>query len=157
MPMHIVLFDKADWRMALYPLTLTRPVADLRVGILTIAEKWGKWLDAPFSYLTPDYLSEKYPLADHMDDIWLIRADCCPDSRLCDAVSGLAPGGALTDGDALIACRTDAASLAEVAAGMTGPYTRKPYQYPITRIRHPEDIFLNNGTQIQSDFDLLTK
>lgn len=156
--MHIVLFDKADWRMALYPLTLTRPVADLRVGILTIAEKWGKWLEAPFSFLTPDYLSEKYPLANQLgNDVCLIRADCCPDSRLCDAINSLAHGDALVTDDGLIACRTDGASFRDIATGETGAYSQTAYRYPVTRIRHPEDIFCNNGAQIQSDFDLLTK
>lgn len=152
--MHIVLFDKADWRQTLYPLTLTRPVADLRVGILTIAEKWGKWLNTPFSFLTPTYLSEKYPLTDDTGPLWLIRGNCCPDDRLCDTIAGLRPGEGLTDEDGWIAIHTDTTSLAAAAAG---DYAPVQYPHPVTCIRHPEDIFLRNGAAIQADFDLLTK
>src|SRR5690606_21514034 len=111
---------------------------DLRVGILTIAEKWGKWLNTPFSFLTPTYLSEKYPLTDHTGPLWLIRGNCCPDDRLCDAIAGLRPGEGLTDEDGWIAIHTDTASL---AAAAEGDYAPVRYPHPVTCIRHPEDIF----------------
>src|SRR5690606_17583685 len=101
--MHIVLFDKAEWRVGLYPLALTRPVADLRVGIMTIAEKWAKWLDASYSFLTEDYLQGKYPLGRLEDDILLIRGNCCPDSRLADSVAALRTGQVLMCGGEFIA------------------------------------------------------
>src|SRR3546814_13355290 len=93
--MHIVLFDEAEWRIGLYPLALTRPVADLRVGILTIAEKWAAWLNASYSFLTADYLQEKYPVGYLSGDVLLVRGNCCPDSRLADAVLALRTGEAL--------------------------------------------------------------
>ncbi|MEH3115913.1 putative sugar nucleotidyl transferase, partial [Pedobacter terrae] len=49
--MTINLFDDASW-MSLRPLTFTRPVADLRIGILTIAEKWAKYLKADYGFQT---------------------------------------------------------------------------------------------------------
>jgi hypothetical protein len=45
--MAIILFDD-NARNTLLPLTYTRPVADLRIGILTIAEKWAKYLHRIF-------------------------------------------------------------------------------------------------------------
>src|SRR5690606_10983509 len=109
--MHIVLFDKAEWRVGLYPLALTRPVADLRVGVLTIAGKWAKWLDASSSFLTEDYLAEKYPMGHPDGDVLLIRGNCCPDHRLVDAVAALRTGEALWHGDEFIALRTVADEL----------------------------------------------
>ena len=58
--MNIILFDN-EIRSQLLPLTYTRPVCELRVGILTIKEKWELWLKGDISYITQDYLAEKYP------------------------------------------------------------------------------------------------
>ncbi|HQX03888.1 MAG TPA: putative sugar nucleotidyl transferase, partial [Flavobacterium sp.] len=41
--MNYILFD-GPVRNALLPFTFTRPVADIRIGILTIREKWEKYL-----------------------------------------------------------------------------------------------------------------
>src|SRR5690606_9828417 len=101
--MHIVLFDKAGWRVGLYPLALARPVADLRVGILTIAEKWAKWVNASYSFLTEDHLQEKYPLGQRSGDLLLVRGNCCPDRRLVDAVMALRTGEALLSGNEFVA------------------------------------------------------
>ena len=55
---HLILFDN-ETREQLLPLTYTRPVGALRVGILTISEKWERAMACPVSFLTQDYLSEK--------------------------------------------------------------------------------------------------
>src|SRR5690606_31307058 len=154
--MHIVLFDKAEWRIGLYPLALTRPVADLRVGILTIAEKWGKWSGAPYSFLTEDYLQEKYPLGQLGGDILLVRGNCCPDRRLVDAALGLRTGEALWSGDEVVAVRTVAEALSNGELPQLVGYSPIRHHHPVVAINHPEDIFLQNGGQIELDFDLLT-
>lgn len=155
--MHIVLFDKADWRVGLFPLSLTRPVADLRVGILTIAEKWGKRLGASYSFLTEEYLTEKYPLGDLSGDVWGIRGNCCPDSRLSDAILGLQEGQVLLSGTEYIAFRGDAEALFPWDPTVIQHYSPVAYEHDVVTINHPEDLFLNNGQQIGLDFDLLTK
>ncbi|WP_262246373.1 putative sugar nucleotidyl transferase [Parapedobacter soli] len=154
--MHIVLFDKAEWRIGLYPLALTRPVADLRVGILTIAEKWAKRLQASHSFFTEDYLQEKYPLGQLHGDILLVRGNCCPDGRLADAVHALQTGEALLLGDEFIALRTVPEALQGAGHPVLADYSPKHYQHPVVMVNHPEDIFLQNGEQIALDFDLLT-
>ncbi|MGV3762851.1 putative sugar nucleotidyl transferase [Parapedobacter sp.] len=154
--MHIVLFDKAEWRIGLYPLALTRPVADLRVGILTIAEKWAKWLGASHSFLTEDYLQEKYPLGQLSDDILVIRGNCCPDGRLVDAVLALRTGEALWHGGEVVALRTGAETLPYGELPPLASFSPINYHHPLVAITYPEDIFLQNGGQIELDFDLLT-
>src|SRR5690606_7080151 len=135
MPMHIVLFDNAEWRVGLYPLTLTRPAADLRVGILTIAEKRGEWLRTPYSFLSSGYLREKYPLlADRDVEVWAIRGNCCPDERLCDAIQALKPGQALVDRHSVIAVRTNAASLSTIETIATDGYEKVSYDYETVKI-----------------------
>src|SRR5690606_33437497 len=142
--MHIVLFDKADWRKALYPLALTRPVADLRVGILTIAEKWGKWLNTSYSFLTEDYLEKKYPLGHLNGEILLIKGNCCPDNRLADAMMALRTGQVLMNKGEFIAVRTEAGELQVGNLPQLKDYSTVIYTHDIVQINHPEDIFLNN-------------
>ena len=56
--MNIILFDNN--RSEFFPLSLTRPISQFRVGIFTIKEKWEKYYDSVSVY-TDDYLSNKYP------------------------------------------------------------------------------------------------
>ena len=58
--MHFILFD-GDRRESLLPLTYTRPVADIRTGILTLREKWERRLQRPVGVLTEDYLQKEIP------------------------------------------------------------------------------------------------
>jgi len=78
--MNYILFDNPN-RNELLPLTFTRPVADIRVGILTIREKWEKFLNTKTSTLTEDYLSIKYPVAKGEQNI-LINGSICPNKKL---------------------------------------------------------------------------
>lgn len=89
--MSILFFDDAS-RESLLPLSFTRPVADFRVGILTIAEKWAKRLSAPkYSFVTEEYLQEKFP-QELADDNLFINGSICPDEALVKAISSLKLG-----------------------------------------------------------------
>src|ERR1700722_12365944 len=59
--MNYTLFDEPSVRQSLLPLTFTRPVSLIRVGILTIAEKWELFTNNKPLFLTEDYLHEKFP------------------------------------------------------------------------------------------------
>ena len=76
--MGIILFDD-QFRTNLLPLSFTRPVSEFRIGILTIADKWKRYLNAEISYLTEEYLQEKYPLIIDSDNL-LINSAICPDN-----------------------------------------------------------------------------
>jgi hypothetical protein len=101
--MAIILFDD-NARNTLLPLTYTRPVADLRIGILTIAEKWAKYLNSDFSFLTETYLQAKFPLNIQDDNIF-INGSVCPDEAVVEAISNLKSGGALRYNDTLNSCK----------------------------------------------------
>jgi len=154
--MQLVLYDHADQRVGLYPLTLTRPVANLRVGILTIAEKWAKRLSLTYSYWTAAYLQEKYLLAAQEEDVLVISSHICPDDHLCQAIDQLKQGERLLCGQELIAARIhrDDLDLGEVDG--FAAYAPIVYDHHYTRIQYPEDIFTYNGSEIQKDFQLLT-
>ena len=59
--MNPILFDDPIIRINLLPFTYTRPIGNIRVGILTINEKWEKWLGAVPSFQTAGYLEKKFP------------------------------------------------------------------------------------------------
>ena len=68
--MNVVLFDD-EWRINLFPLSFTRPAGAFRVGILTIAEKWAKHLNANVSYKTKPYLRQKFPAKLETENIFI--------------------------------------------------------------------------------------
>ena len=90
---NVILFDD-DTRDHLLPLTYTRPMGELRVGILKIKEKWEKWMDAEVSYITQDYLSEKFPIKITADN-FVISGSALPSERLCRLIKQLEPNTAL--------------------------------------------------------------
>ncbi|RZL33269.1 MAG: glucose-1-phosphate thymidylyltransferase, partial [Pedobacter sp.] len=146
--MTINLFDDSSWE-SLRPLTFTRPVADLRIGILTIAEKWAKYLNADFGFNTQDYLSTKYP--SKIANLF-INGSVCPDESLLNAINKLNAAEVLLKGEFIIAYNADKFDL-ELAK------TLKPINYNADFIRlvYPNDIFTHNGTELKKDFSLLTK
>src|SRR5579875_1988137 len=101
--MGIILFDD-NAHYNLRPLTFTRPVAGLRVGILTIAEKWSKCLNAPHSFLTQPYLQGKFSVNIENENIF-INGTLCPDEFLLEAIDKLNFGEALKYNDILAAVK----------------------------------------------------
>ena len=103
--MNYILFDHN--RSNFLPLTFTRPVAAIRIGILTIREKWEKYLDKKTSCLTEEYLSEKYPVefTIDLDNVW-INGSVCPNKKLAEEVMKLKPGEELWSGELLLARNT---------------------------------------------------
>jgi len=151
--MHLILFDDQAWDNLL-PLTFTRPAADLRVGILTIAEKWEKHLGSTPSYLTRDYLSGKYPMVSGEDNL-LINGSLLPQQEVVGALKNLPPGGALKKGDALLGIRTGQvdAAVFEVEPWMG---QAEEFEGEASLVDYPWKVFRLNGQEIEADFDLLT-
>ena len=87
--MNYILFD-GTVRNALLPFTFTRPVADIRIGILTIREKWEKYLGYTTTTLTEEYLMEKYPMVEMEENI-MINASFLLNPILIDMVQNLNP------------------------------------------------------------------
>ena len=144
--MNYILIDSDDTRANLLPMTYTRPVSELRIGALTLREKWQRMLPGAYSYVTADYLTEIFPLlADPDDDDSIsISSDIIPDRLLAETISGLTVGQAIYDSaDRLIAVRGRETS-------------RIITDLAVTRVAHLTDIFTMNGRQIESDFELLT-
>ncbi|GAA4433134.1 GlmU family protein [Pontibacter saemangeumensis] len=153
--MNIILFDDPAIRQNLLPLTFTRPVADLRVGILTIAEKWGMHLGENISYLTQPYLQPKFNTIFGTINLY-INGAVCPDEQLLEAVRGLKIGEALYDGETLVAANGDNLEVHTLAELTSHISSGRKECGQCTIIQELWDIFLQNGQQIRSDFKLLT-
>ncbi|HEY3402238.1 MAG TPA: GlmU family protein [Ohtaekwangia sp.] len=145
--MNLILFDDPAIRIALLPLTYTRPVAAIRVGILTIAEKWGSWLSQPVSYQTETYLQSKYP-ANSTSDNLMINGALCPDEKLVAAVKALPKGYFLVKDQVLLAAYQPEQAMNES--------NTIPYPYDLTLIDKTWKIFRENAAQLKIDFARIT-
>ena len=99
--MNYILFD-GNVRNQLLPFTYTKPVADLRVGILTIREKWEFLLHSTTSTVTEEYLSEKWPMVELESNV-MINASYLPSENLVTLIKGITDNQAFFDGDEVIA------------------------------------------------------
>ncbi len=149
--MNIILFDDPSIRRSLLPLTYTRPVASIRIGILTIVEKWAKHFGESPSFLTEDYLSKKYPLL-LADASLYINGALCPDEKLLAAINKLALGEALFHNDQLLVAHHK-----ELNINNTGELKKIEYPNEVSLIDQVWKIFKLNAAQIKTDFKLVTK
>lgn len=149
--MNFILFD-GPVRNALLPFTYTRPVADIRVGILTIREKWEHYLSSTTTTLTEDYLSEKFPMVEMEENI-MINASFLPNFRLCEIISNLQPKQAVFKGDDIIAFYSQE-SQEEVDFD---DYEIIEYPDNCLFIANNWDIFAKNDAAIREDFQFITE
>lgn len=149
--MNLILFDTPEYRDFLKPLTLTRPVAGLRCGVLTLTEKWEQRLNSPASFLTEEYLKEKFPARYTADNLY-VNASCLPDAALVCAVQALNTGESIYAGNDLIALRT----ADHLDYGFEPAKKGRAYDEPVSFVRELPHLFLNNGPQIEVDYALLS-
>ena len=149
--MNYILFD-GDVRNALLPFTYTKPVADLRIGILTIREKWEKYLGLTTTTITEDYLEEKYPMVEMPENI-MINASFCPNDGLVEMVKNLSEKEAIFKGEDVIAFYTTDTQ-EEVNFE---DYKQVEFTEDVLQIKNTWDIFSLNDKAIEQDFNLITK
>ncbi len=149
--MNYILFD-GTVRNALLPFTFTRPVADIRIGILTIREKWENYLGYTTTTLTEDYLEEKYPMVELETNI-MLNASFLPTENLVKLVKNLNQNEAIFKDDEVIAFfTTDTQEEVDFDT-----YKIYSYEDDILQIKNTWDIFSLNDKAIADDFKLLTE
>jgi len=149
--MNYILFD-GTVRNALLPFTFTRPVADIRIGILTIREKWEKYLGYTTTTLTEEYLMEKYPMVEMEENI-MINASFLPNPILIDMVQNLNAKEAILFGEEIIAFHTN-----DTQEDIDfDEYELIEYEGDVLRVENTWDIFAKNDAAIREDFELLTE
>lgn len=154
--MNYILFDNRENWFNLLPLTFTRPVSGLRAGILTIREKWNKYLGQSCSYLTTTYLQEKYPCERDSVNL-LINSSLIPDPALLKALGSLTPGTGLFSGKALMAVCLEEDKLPDSFDNDLQIKRQVSYTNDFLSIRYPWDLFRLNGDLLSKDFELITR
>ena len=148
--MNIILFDTTRAHENLLPLTFTRPLADIRIGIFTIREKWEKQIPGIYSYWTEPYLSVKFPAVFENENLF-IAGNCLPSPALSDMITDLSSGEALTYKQELIAYK-----------GHKEGFLRQQFEsvkeldVPPLSIEMLYDIFIKNGEAMIDDFKYIT-
>ena len=166
--MNIVLFDSFESFENLLPLSYTRPVADFRVGIMTIREKWMRFLPGRYSYLTTEYLREKFPVEVADDEpVLFVAGNVLPDAALAEAVESLPEGEMLRDADGIVAFHGSLAALRELKGKREAseketekneePAAASSVLTEVRRIRYVFDVFGMNGEEIRRDYAFLAK
>ena len=138
--MQINLFDPSEIRVSLLPFTYTRPVAEIRVGILKISEKWQHY-GFQTGFITEDYLSAKYG---SIDSTLKVNGALCPTEALGEAIKQLKPGEQLKAGEVLL-------------AAYEGATHTVSFEGAVTLVENPWDIFALNRVQIEADFPMVTQ
>lgn len=142
--MSVIVYDPADVRANLLPITYTRPVGAIRMGMCTMAERWQAFLPDDYYWLTQEYLRELFPSAGEVDeDTLYIAGNVVATGELAAAVNALKPGEALRKDDIELARRgTDGIDV--------------QYDGEVIVIEHVYDIFLRNAEVLRQDFDRIT-
>lgn len=154
--MNYILFDESIVRTNLLPLTFVRPVADIRIGILTIREKWEKRLKTTTSSLTDSYLSAKFPIVKESENI-LINGSICPTEEIVEAIKNLKPNQTVVYNDTIIALHVTADDLDGIADASSEGIEEIRINEPPIKINHTWEIFSKNELALEDDYKLLTK
>lgn len=147
--MNYILFD-GPARKQLLPFTFTRPVADIRIGILTIREKWERLLETTTSTVTEDYLSYKWPLVEMEENI-MINASFLPTPEFLAQIENLEVNQAIFHEEEVVAFY----SLEDQEVDFT-KFTQFDLQGEPFQISHTWDIYAKSRSAIESDFELIT-
>lgn len=140
--MKLVLFDNGlHKRFA--PLSLTRPIGDLRIGIMTNTERW-KLVEptAEIFFETEAYLNTKFPTTKNVD--LFVNGALIPNDEVIAAILALSENEKLVFESYELAYKGTGSELVK--------YTGKT---PLL-LENRWDIFQKNEIAIQSDFDLIS-
>lgn len=148
--MNYILFDGPE-RNNLLPFTFTRPVADIRVGIVSLREKWELLLNTSTTTQTEDYLSTKYP-KEELDKNIKINPAFIPSENLAGLVKNLKENQAVFFEDQPIAYFYSKNQEIDFGSFEIIQYTHDD----LLKISNTWDLFRLNGQAIERDFKILT-
>ena len=154
--MNIILFDEPTTKKNLLPFTFTRPISKIRIGILTIQEKWEKWFAASYSFLTDEYLSKKFPSQNSNSNLY-INGSVLPSADIIAAIEALKKNQVLIHKGIPIAFFGYINSLEELSStDFKKSYKEVKFNHGLVMIQNVYDIFILNGQENRVDFELIT-
>jgi UDP-N-acetylglucosamine diphosphorylase/glucosamine-1-phosphate N-acetyltransferase len=142
---NVILFDDEQLRKNLLPFTYTRAIADIRIGITTIKEKWNLYY-ADINILTESYLQEKYGVFQQKENTLYINASLIPSDALVSEINSLKENELLTDNNIILAYKNNTSNKIAVQS----------HSSPLI-ISQKWDIFQQNEKVMTYDFEKLTK
>ena len=146
---NIIFFDSEEHR-TLLPLTYTKPVSQLRVGILKIHEKWEKALGLSSSNYTQPHLSKLFEM--HLtDDNLFILGGLLPSDHLIKAIKDLNEDSSLIKSGRILAAKGSSLN------AIKHPKEEINFEHNIQLIKRPWQIFELNGAQIEADLKSIDK
>jgi UDP-N-acetylglucosamine diphosphorylase/glucosamine-1-phosphate N-acetyltransferase len=152
--MQIVLFDTATVRNSLFPFSATRPVADIRIGMLTRREWWQMKLHAKADVLTEAYLQEFAP--ETQSTKLYVNAALIPSDKLLQFITGLEPGyGILYHNEPLALHTNDVLQFGFTAADCTNTHFTE-WQEEAVLLSHPVEMIRLGSEALKEDFKLVT-
>ncbi len=151
--MKITLFDQPSTRLDLLPFTFTRPISEIRAGILTIREKWQELFKAEYIHHTEPYLQNQYPLAEEND--YIIRFNILPNEELIARIRSLTKGESFVDeNNDIVAVATDKPS-SDFNNILTHKTNSRKFDIPLSGpIYMGKNCEINKGSIIQGPFGL---
>ncbi|WP_396634180.1 GlmU family protein [Maribacter sp. R86514] len=149
--MNFILFD-GPRRNHLLPFTFTRPVSEIRIGIMTLKERWEAYLKVSVTSLTEEYLSIKYPVKLEDSNIF-IDASVLPSDSLIKTIHSLKKNEVVKSGDLIIAYSSASVKNSDELSS----FTVIEFKNDLVQINNTWDIFDKNADILQSDFDFITK
>ena len=153
--MNYILFDD-ETRLSLLPFAFTRPVSEIRIGILTIREKWERYLSQPLSHLTEDFLQEKYPIVIEDKNV-LINSSVLPDKKLVNRIGDLKNGERLVKDGVVVAASIGRSERKNMAASFKLDSTPTIESTDsIFKINYNWELFSKNEQALKDDFQLVT-
>ena len=142
--MNIILFDNK--REDFYPLSLTRPIAEFRLGVLTIKEKWESYFGS-VSTFSNDYLAEKFNTKKIKEDNIWINSQLLPSKDIVTEIKSLRVGEVLKKESIMLAFRNSEFSLDE----LNNVESNSDFSF----LSSISDIFSLNGEEIIADIALI--
>jgi len=145
-----ILFDGPE-RVQLLPFTYIRPVAELRIGIDTLIEKWNAFLNTSCSYATQAYLAPKFPAKPAALNCF-INPSYIPTQALVDQIKELQEKQVLLCENKPVACCTSDSVLPQDFSN----FEVVVVQEALLHIEKVSDLFSKNAAVLAMDFDRLT-
>ncbi|MBI1780482.1 MAG: glucose-1-phosphate thymidylyltransferase, partial [Sphingobacteriales bacterium] len=152
--MNLVLFDTSQ-RKLLYPFTLTRPVADIRVGIFTIREFWERYFQLTSFTITEQYLQEKFPNTT-TNTVILVNSSLLPNEEFFSLLIELKDDEAIVDGENVLAAKTSSYNNWQVDDIQLEKFSTHKRVGSADYLLYPWQIFQLNDAAIKYDYDVIT-
>jgi UDP-N-acetylglucosamine diphosphorylase/glucosamine-1-phosphate N-acetyltransferase len=150
---NLILFDDPAIRGSLLPFTFTRPVAEIRVGIMKISEKWELFSGIEPGFFTQDYLRKKYP---HRNQPAIfINGALCPDPVVWEKIKNLGQNESLWYNQVLLATYIE--NPANFQPDSAKEKVAVMMEEPVVLIQKAWNIFEKNGEELKKDYAVITK